>query len=293
MGEVIGVLSAVASSSLGGLSVAVTRLVVGATDPITLGAFRFGIGGLLMLPLVWRQGQLWPEARALAPIAGLGLLYFGLFPVLFNGSLIYTTAARGSLALSSLPVLTMLVGAILRVERLTYVKTAGVVIATFGVAVALLTSLDSAPAHAWRGDLLMVAAALCMAFYSVWSKPLAERYGTLVYTALAMAFGASALVLLAWARAGFASAMGFAPLEWSAVGFLGVFGGAVTFLLWSYALERTTPTLVAISVTVNPIVSGIFGVYALGEPITINLVVGLLFVAAGIAIAIRKRGTMD
>jgi drug/metabolite transporter (DMT)-like permease len=292
MGEVIGVLAAIASSSLGGLSVAVTRLVVGATDPITLGAFRFGIGGLLMLPLVWRQGQLWPEARALAPIAGLGLLYFGLFPVLFNGSLIYTTAARGSLALSSLPVLTMLVGAVLRVERLTYLKTAGVVIATFGVAVALLTSLDSAPADAWRGDLLMVAAALCMAFYSIWSKPLAERYGTLVYTALAMAFGASALVLLAWARAGFASAMGFAPLEWSAVGFLGVFGGAVTFLLWSYALERTTPTLVAISVTVNPIVSGIFGVYALREPITINLVMGLLLVAAGIAIATRKRGRM-
>ncbi|MBO0754248.1 MAG: DMT family transporter [Bradyrhizobiaceae bacterium] len=292
MGDIIGVLAAVASSSLGGLSVAVTRLVVGATDPITLGAFRFGIGGLLILPLVWRQGQTLPEARALAPIAGLGFLYFGLFPVLFNGSLIYTTAARGSLALSTLPVLTMLVGAILRVERLTYPKTAGVFIATFGVAVALLTGLDSARADAWRGDLLMMAAALCMALYSVWSKPLAERYGTLVYTALAMAFGASALVLLAWVHAGFAAAIGFGSLEWSAIGFLGVFGGAVTFLLWSYALERTTPTRVAVSVTVNPIVSGIFGVYALGEPVTINLVIGLLLVAAGISIAIGKRGKM-
>lgn len=292
MGDIIGVLAAVASSSLGGLSVAVTRLVVGATDPITLGAFRFGIGGLLILPLVWRQGQTLPEARALAPIAGLGFLYFGLFPVLFNGSLIYTTAARGSLALSTLPVLTMLVGAILRVERLTNPKTAGVFIATFGVAVALLTGLDSARADAWRGDLLMMAAALCMALYSVWSKPLAERYGTLVYTALAMAFGASALVLLAWVHAGFAAAIGFGSLEWSAIGFLGVFGGAVTFLLWSYALERTTPTRVAVSVTVNPIVSGIFGVYALGEPVTINLVIGLLLVAAGISIAIGKRGKM-
>jgi drug/metabolite transporter (DMT)-like permease len=292
MGEIIGVLAAVASSSLGGLSVAVTRLVVGATDPITLGAFRFGIGGLLILPLVWRQGQLWPGARALAPIAGMGFLYFGLFPVLFNASLIYTTAARGSLALSALPVLTMVIGAILRVERLTYLKTVGVVIATLGVALALLTDLHSAPADAWHGDLLMIAAALCMAFYSVWSKPLAERYGTLVYTALAMAFGASALMLLAWARAGFAAAISFGPLEWSAVGFLGVFGGAVTFLLWSYALERTTPTRVAVSVTVNPIVSGIFGVYALGEPVTINLVIGLLLVAVGIAIAIRKRGKM-
>ena len=130
--EIIGVLAAVASSSLGGLSVAVTRLVVGATDPITLGAFRFGIGSLLLLPIAWRQKDRWPNVSALAPIAGLGLLFFGLFPILFNASLIYTTAARGSLALSTLPVLTMLVAAMLNAERLTRWKTAGVIVATGG-----------------------------------------------------------------------------------------------------------------------------------------------------------------
>jgi drug/metabolite transporter (DMT)-like permease len=71
------------------------------------------------------------------------------------------------------------------------------------------------------------------------------------------------------------------------VAFLGVFGGALTFLLWSFALERTTPTRVAISVTVNPIVSAAFGAYALDEPITTNLIIGLLLVAAGIRVAIR------
>ena len=95
--EIIGILAAIASSSLGGLSVGVTRLVVGSTDPITLGAFRFGIGSLLLLPLAWRHRARWPNVLALAPIAGLGLLFFGLFPVLFNASLIYTTAGRGSI----------------------------------------------------------------------------------------------------------------------------------------------------------------------------------------------------
>src|SRR5262245_11766813 len=287
VGESIGVLAALASSSIGGLSVATTRLVVGAADPVTLGAFRFGIGSLLLLPLVWRKRRLWPQGRALASVAGLGLLYFGLFPILFNWSLVYTTAARGSLALSALPVLTMLVAAILREEPLTRLKAAGVVIATLGVAVALLSNLGGAPAGAWRGDALMIAAALCMAFYSVRSKPLAKSYGAIVYTALAMSFGACALVLLASARAGFAAAAAFGSVEWSAVGFLGAFGGAATFLLWSYALERTTPTRVAISVTINPIASAMLAAYALGEPITPDLVLGLLLVAAGIAVATR------
>jgi drug/metabolite transporter (DMT)-like permease len=274
-----------ASSSLGGLSVGVTRLVVGSTDPITLGAFRFGIGSVLLLPLAWRHRARWPNIPALAPIAGLGLLYFGLFPVLFNASLIYTTAARGSLALSTLPLLTMLVAAMLHVETLTRAKTAGVVVATIGVAVALFTGLDSAPSNAWRGDVLMVAAALCMAFYSVWSRALGKQYGAIAYTALAMTFGALVLVVLAWIRGGFAATASFGPTQWSVMGFLGIFGGALTFLLWSYALQRTTPTRVAISVTVNPIVSAIFAAYALGEPITVNLVLGLVLVAIGILVA--------
>ena len=285
MTEIIGVISAIASSSLGGLSVGVTRLVVGSTDPITLGAFRFGIGSLLLLPLAWRHRARWPNALALAPIAGLGLLFFALFPVLFNASLIYTTAARGSLALSTLPLLTMLVAAILQVETLTCAKTAGVVIATVGVAIALFTGLGSAPSTAWRGDLLMVAAALCMAFYSVWSRALARQYGAIAFTALAMTCGSLVLVVLAWMRSGFAATASFGPVQWSVVGFLGIFGGALTFLLWSYALQRTTPTRVAISVTVNPIASAIFGAYALDEPITVNLVLGLLLVATGILVA--------
>lgn len=283
--EITGISAAIASSSLGGLAVGVTRLVVGSTDPITLGAFRFGIGSLLLLPLAWRHRARWPGVVALAPIAGLGLLYFALFPVLFNASLIYTTAARGSLALSTLPLLTMLVAAMLQVEPLTRAKTTGVLIATAGVVVALFTGLGSAPSTAWRGDVLMVAAALCMAYYSVLSRALARQYGAIAYTALAMASGSLVLVVLAWMRGGFAATESFGPVQWSVVGFLGLFGGAVTFLLWSYALERTTPTRVAVSVTVNPIVSAIFGAYALDEPITVNLVLGLLLVATGILVA--------
>jgi drug/metabolite transporter (DMT)-like permease len=100
-----------------------------------------------------------------------------------------------------------------------------------------------------------------------------------------MTFGALVLVVLAWMRAGFAATESFGPIQWSVVGFLGLFGGALTFLLWSYALERTTPTLVAISVTINPIVSAIFGAYALNEPIAINLVLVLLLVAIGVLVA--------
>jgi drug/metabolite transporter (DMT)-like permease len=51
------------------------------------------------------------------------------------------------------------------------------------------------------------------------------------------------------------------------------------------ALQRTTPTRVANTMTVNPVAAGLLATQLVGEPITPNLIVGLLAVFAGIWIA--------
>jgi drug/metabolite transporter (DMT)-like permease len=285
MGEIGGVLAAVLSSGLGGTSIGATRFVRHAVDPLAIGAFRFGLGFIFLLPVAVMQGGKWPSRNDWTAVAGLGLLFFGLFPILFNASLIFTTAARGALALSTLPLLTMVVAAALGVEPLTWRKTAGVLIASTGVAVALLSSLASAPSGAWRGDALMVGAAFCMALYSVWSKPLIARSGPIPFTTMGMSVGALFLITVAAIRGSFEPVADFATPQWLAVIYLGLFGSALTFYLWAFALSRTTPTRVAISVTVNPITAALVGAALLDEPITWNLVVGLMAVAIGIWIA--------
>ena len=68
-----------------------------------------------------------------------------MFFVLYNIAISYTTAARASLALATLPLSTMVVGAVLRVEALTFRKTIGVLIAVLGVAAALAAGLRRLP----------------------------------------------------------------------------------------------------------------------------------------------------
>jgi drug/metabolite transporter (DMT)-like permease len=285
MTEVFGVLSAVVSSALGGTSVGATRFLVNAIDPLAIGSFRFGVGFLLLLPVALVQGYRWPPREDWAAVAGLGLLFYAMFPILFNASLIFTTAARGALALSTLPLLTMVAGAVLGSEPLTGRKTAGVLVAISGVSMALLTGLATAPDGAWRGDLLMVAAALCMALYSIWSKPFIRRSGPIPFTTQAMAAGAVVLIILSMLRGSFAPVGAFGPPQWLCVFYLGAFGSALTFYLWSFALERTTPTRVAISVTVNPVAASLVGAILLGEPLRWNLVAGIVTVFIGIWIA--------
>ena len=61
------------------------------------------------------------------------MVFFAVFFVLYNIALGYTTAARGALALSTLPLWTMVVAALLGAEPLTRRKTLGVLIAVGGV----------------------------------------------------------------------------------------------------------------------------------------------------------------
>ena len=44
-----------------------------------------------------------------------------------------------------------------------------------GVFAALASGLAEAPPGAWRGELIMTGAVLCMAFYNVWSRPFIQR----------------------------------------------------------------------------------------------------------------------
>jgi drug/metabolite transporter (DMT)-like permease len=283
--EGLGVLAAILSSAFGGMSGAVTRYVVHTIDPVTIAAFRFGIGFALLLPVALLLAKKWPKGRDLVAIGLLGVAFFAAFFIVYNIALSYTTAARGALALSTLPLQTMVVGAILGIERLTARKTIGVLIAMAGVAMALITGLAGAPEGAARGDLIMLAGTLCMAFYNVWSRPFIARSGALAYVTVGMGCGAACLIALAWWSGGFAMAQNFGLAQWEAVAYLGAFGGAGAFFLWVFALERTTPTRVANTMTVNPLAASLLAAVLIGEPIGLNLVAGLLAVALGIWIA--------
>jgi len=283
--ERIGVLAAIISSALGGMAAATTRFVVGAVDPATLAAFRFGGGFVFLLPLALLAHSRWPRGRDWIGTALLGLMFFAAFFIIYNLALADTTAARGALALSTLPLVTMIVAAVLGAERMTLRKTFGVLLAMSGVALALLTGLASAPASAWRGDLIMLAATLIMALYSVWSRPFMARSSPLGFVTAAMGVGGGCLVVFAGLSGGFAVAHAFSPAQWTAVTYLAVGGGAAAFYLWNFALERTTPTRVTNTMTVNPLAASLLAAIIVGEPIGLNLIVGLVAVGAGIWLA--------
>ena len=288
LAEGIGVLLAIASSCLGGTAAAVTRYLVGNADPLTLAILRWGIGFSVVLPVAILLRARWPQRSDWLGVAVLGICFFGLFFILYNLAVGYTTAARASLALSTLPLQTMLVGSLLGIEPLTARKSAGVGLAVVGVIAALASGLSGAPPGAWRGELIMTGAVLCMAFYNVWARPFIQRSSALGFLTVGMGDGAAVVILFGLADR--LAVLGrFATEQWMAGVYLGVAGGAFAFILWVLALQRTTPARVANTMTVNPLAASLLANQLVGEPITLNLVIGLVAVFAGIWVATTQR----
>lgn len=290
MNERIGVGVAVLSCCFGAGAAVATRVLVEAADPFTLAAIRFGGGVLCLLPLAVLLHPRWPQGGDRFAVAGLGLIFYAVFFVFYNVALAYTTVARGTLALSMLPLMTMTVGAVLGMETLSFRKSAGVIIATLGVAIALGSGAGNVPAGAWRGDMIMVGATFCMALYNVYSRPFMLRSSALGFLIASMAAGGLALVAISALSGGAASLGAFGARDWLTAAYLAAGGGALAFFLWVYALQHASPTRVANTMTVNPLVAGLLAAFLLGEPITPSLVVGLVAVFTGIWLATTDGG---
>jgi drug/metabolite transporter (DMT)-like permease len=179
----------------------------------------------------------------------------------------------------------MLLAAFLGKESLSKRKFAGVLTAVGGVVIALWGGLADAPPGAWRGDLVMLAATVVMALYSIWSRPFMARSSMLGFLAAGMGFGALASVVLSVFTGGYVLVENLNAHQWLAILCLGVFGGAAAFYLWVYALERTTPTRVTNTMTVNPVSASLLAAVLVGEPLGLPLALGIVAVGAGIWLA--------
>lgn len=272
--------AAAIAALLFGASVVAVRIAVRDVPPLTLAFLRFGQGTMLLAAglALFRRDLFHVARRDLPYLALLGVIFYTIFPVSFNAGLQYLPASQASLLLATTPLWTLLLARAVTRERLATRQIVGVIVSISGVAI-VMTDRGLGQVSV-VGVLLLITTALSGAIYNVLAKRALAKYNGVTVTFYAMLAGS---LLLMPSLVG--SHLNLLSRETLAlVAFLGVFGGAVAFTLWTVALRRLSPTEVAVYINLNPIAASLLAAAMLGERLTPAFVVGFVAVAAGVLI---------
>ena len=268
-----------------------TRYLVSVLDPVEIAFLRYFLGGLALLPLffLFRTRNL--NKLLLVKIAGLGVLFFALFPFLFTWGFVYTTAARGSLVLATMPIWTMLISKAIGHEKITVLSLMAMGLTLLGLTIALSDKLlmFSDNTVLFKGEFIMLLTALIGAVYAILSRHVLRQVPASTMTPLAMLTGCLCLLPFTITHGIDVHLMALSPLQLWLMVYLGIVAGGIAFFLFNWALNKSTATFTTLFVALNPITAIFLGYIFLGEVINANFIVGVLVVFAGLGLAVKSQ----
>lgn len=220
-------------------------------------------------------------AREKLAIAGLSVLGITLNQTLFLIGLRQTSSTAAALLSVTIPVFTAAIAAVMRIERLTTVLALGLALAVVGVL--CLTGVRSID----RGAAIVTLNSLSYSSYLVLSRKLIQKLGALTVVTWIFVFGA-----LSFAPIGVPQIVANAPhwtaRSWAFVAYIVAVPTIVAYLFNAWALGRSTPSLVTIYVSVQPLIAALLGWVQLGTPLTQRLLVAAAFILAGVALVVTR-----
>jgi drug/metabolite transporter (DMT)-like permease len=268
----------------------------------------------LLLAVVRKREIATPARGDFWRLAGLGVIGVPLNQGLFLGGLGLTTAAHAALLYALTPALVLMIGVWRGVEAMTRPRVIGIVLALAGVALVLgeaamhakdtvtapvtvtvtvpatLPVSDAASAQApgknpVLGDLMILGAVVCWAFYTALSRGVVARLGAVRATAGALSIGALVYVPLGLYLARDVELAGIPASAWQGVAWMIVMASVVAYLCWYFAIKRLDPSRVAIFINLQPIGTALGSWLIFGIRLGPAFLVGGTLAVAGVLIA--------
>ena len=254
--------------------------------PWDLVVLRFGIGGLLLLPVLVRSGLpkiALRDAVALAFTGGLG------FAACAYAGFALAPASHGAVLLhGTLPLSTYLLA---RARRggASGQGIAGLPFIALGVAAMAWEGISRSASSQWLGDAALLLASFSWSAYGLLVRRigLAPAHCASIVAVLSMGMSVPAVLLFAGVRYSAAAAH-----EWllQAV-FQGVLVGAVSIYVYSAAISRLGPERTALLTASVPCVTTLGAVVLLHESPSATVLAGISLVTAGMLVSLLWRRT--
>jgi drug/metabolite transporter (DMT)-like permease len=269
---------------------AIKALLDNGTAAMDIALVRYAVAAPGFAFILWRSRGLPGLTRGDAVrLAAAGLFVVVGYHVFLNVGTQHTTSGVAALVVALSPALTLLLAAVLGVERLVPRRVLGLAVAFAGVAIVVgLGTGESLSFESAKGPLVVLGAPLAFALYNVILRPLLGRYDLLALTAASSLVGMVGLLPLV--RPSTVDAVAGASVEEAALLlYLGVLATLLGYIGWNVGLRGLGPTrAVAYTYAISPL-AVVIGAVVLDEPLNGWLALGAALVVLGIALTQRAR----
>jgi drug/metabolite transporter (DMT)-like permease len=297
-----------------GFSPTIFKYALAELQPLAFVFVRFLLLSLVAVAVLTvrglRGGTAWRVARGDLPALILsGLCGYGIYQLLYMVGLSHTTVFSSALLTTTVPLWSLAIVALLRLERVHPMQWVGVGVSLLGTAGFLLAASGARPEIALGhtlgareqlfGDLLSLGAAVLFAGYGVVNRGLVKRYSppelmcyTLLVGTLALApLGIPAVVAQDWSRVTWQ--------VWLIIPYTVIFPIYITYSIWNWAIGRRGVGYVTLYSYLVPVLGGVIAFLLLGETLSLGQYVagavvlgGMLLARVGIRlVALRARRT--
>lgn len=262
------------------------RTVVQELGPYSAAFLRFLLASLLLGFLTIRREKRLPgiDRRQIVPIILLGLTGVFLYNVFFFSGLRLIHAGRAALIIANNPIFITLLSAIFLKERLSPLRTMGVLLSVSG---AIVVISRGSPASLFQGGFGWGEAAIlgCVGSwgtYTLIGRHVINRLSPLTAVTAASLVGTILLLPPALGEGLLRQVSGLTGVGILCLLYLAICGTVIGFVWYYEGVLQIGPTRAGLFINFVPVSAVIMAYLILGEPITPSLISGTLLVCTGV-----------
>lgn len=271
-----------------GVNFPLIKATLAEVSPLAFNALRFPLAALTVLLILKATGGiLRPEKKDWPRLVALGILGNVVYQGFFIFGLNATFAGNASILLATTPAWTLALSTIRGHERPGLMVWLGILATLLGMFLVILGGelALGLRSSALKGDLLIIGAAVTWSFFTVGSRGMVLKYGSLPVTAWTLFVGTMGLVVLGFPSLLRTPLAQTSSLAWFTVGYSGILAIGLAYILWYTGVQRIGNSRTAAYSNLTPVVAlAVAWIWLKEEPEPLQIL-GAAVVLTGLTLA--------
>ncbi len=251
-------------------------------DPFQMTFTRFFWGGIFLLPFAIKElkkRSIVFDRNDFYYYMILGILNIVISMTFFQLGVIYAKASTAAVVFCTNPMFTMLFAHFITEEKLTKKKVVALGISIIGL-LFIMNPFNMNAGDELIGIGLAFVAAVVFGLYSAYGKLRIIKYGGIAQTSISFIMGSLVLLVFLWVtRRPVIS--GITQDNLLLVLYISILVTGVGYLAYFMAMEKSNALYASLVFFVKPAIAPVFAILILCETITINVIIGIVFILIG------------